>query len=96
MKAAKKKGWQEATPTPFLKPDPIAQLVGHSKKVPVVIDGQEVTALIDMGTQVSSISTQLCKDLTLPIQPLGPLLELEGTGEQPSHTLDLWRLTSRF
>ena len=48
--------------------------------MPVVIDGQEVTAIIDSGTQVSSISTQFCEDLALPIQPLGQLLELEGTG----------------
>ena len=48
--------------------------------LPVVIDGQEVTALIDSGTQVSSMSTQFCKDLALPIQPLGLLLELEGIG----------------
>ena len=40
----------------------------------------EVTALIDSGCQVSSIRTQCCKDLALPIQPLGQLLELEGTG----------------
>ena len=96
MKAAKKRGQQEVAPTPFLNPDPIAQLVGCSNEVPVVIDGQEVTALIDSGTQVLSISTQFCKDLALPIQPLGQLLELEGQGEQPSHTLNLWRLTSRF
>ena len=41
--------------------------------------------------QVSSISVQFCKELTLQIQPLGWLLELEGMGVQPSHTLDLWR-----
>ena len=44
------------------------------------MDGQEVTALIHSGAQVSSISAQFCKDLTLQIQPLGQLLELEGTG----------------
>ena len=65
---------------PFLNPDPVAYLVGHSNKAPVVVDGQEVTALIDLGTQVSSISAQFCKDLILQIQPLGQLLELEGTG----------------
>ena len=48
--------------------------------MPVVIGGQEVTALINSGAQVSSISTQFCEDLALPIQPLGQLLELEGTG----------------
>ena len=38
-----------------------------------------MTALIDSGAQVSSISSQFCKDLALQIQPLGWLLELEGT-----------------
>ena len=68
------------TPAPFLNPNPIVHLVGHANKAPVVVDGQEVTALIDLGTQLLSISAQFCKDLTLQIQPLGQLLELEGTG----------------
>ena len=46
----------------------------------MIIDGQETTALIDSDTQVSSESTKFCKDLVLQIQPLGELLELEGTG----------------
>ena len=48
-------------------------------KHPVVMNGHEVTALVDLGAQVSNISAQLCKDLGLKIQPLGWLLELEGT-----------------
>ena len=44
------------------------------------MDGQETTALIDLGAQVLSISAQFCKSLTLQIQPLGQLLKLEGTG----------------
>ena len=80
MKAARRKGWQQVTPIPFLNSDPIAHLVRHSNEAPVIIDGQEVTALIDLGAQVSSISAQFCKELTLQIQPLGQLLELEGTG----------------
>ena len=79
-KAAKKKGQQEVTPAPFLNPDPIVCLVGHSNEAPVVMDRQEVTAFIDSCAQVSSISAQFCKDLTLQIQPFGQLLELEGTG----------------
>ena len=57
----------------------------------MIIDGQEFTALIDLGAQVLSISAQFCKELTQQIQPLGWLLELEGQGVQPSHTSDLWR-----
>ena len=46
----------------------------------MVIDGHEVAALVDSGAQVSNISVQLCQELGLEIQPLGWLLELEGTG----------------
>ena len=43
------------------------------------MDGCKVTALVDSGAQVSNISTQLREKLGLEIQPLGQLLELEGT-----------------
>ena len=80
MKAAKRKGWQQVAPIPFLNPDPIACLTGCSNEAPVIIDWHEVTALIDLGTQVLSISAQFSKELTLQIQPLSQLLKLEGTG----------------
>ena len=80
MKAAKRKGWQQVTPIPFLNLDPLAHLIGCSNEAPVIIDGQEVAALIDLGAQVLSISAQFCENLTLQIQPLGWLLELEGMG----------------
>ena len=44
------------------------------------MDGCKVTALVDLGAQVSNISARLCEELGLKIQPLGWLLELEGTG----------------
>ena len=75
-----RKGWRETAPILFLNPDPVVHLVGHANKVPVVIDGHKVAALIDSGAQVSNISMQLCEDLDLETQPLGQLLELEGTG----------------
>ena len=79
-KAVKQKGWKGIAPILFLNPDPVARLVGCANEAPVVIDSQEVTALVDLGAQVSNISAQLCKELGLEIQPLGRLLELEGTG----------------
>ena len=88
MKTAKRKGWQQVA---ILNSDPIACLVGCSNEAPVIIEGQEVAALIDLGAQVLSISAQLCEDLALQIQPLGQLLELEEMGVQPSHTSDMWR-----
>ena len=75
VKAVNRKGQKGITTILFLNPDPVAHLVGHANEVPVVIDGHEVTALIDLGAQVSNISVQLCKDLDLKIQPLGQLLE---------------------
>ena len=80
LKAAQKKGWPEITPVPFLNPDPIMHLVGCSNKASVIVDRQDMSALINLGAQVSSVSSQFCKDLALQIQPLGWLLELEGTG----------------
>ena len=44
------------------------------------MDGCEVTALVDLGAQVLNISARLCEEIGLEIQPLGWLLELEGTG----------------
>ena len=54
--------------------------MGHANEVPAVVDGCEVVALVDSGAQVSNINAQLCEDLGLKIQPLGWLLEIEGTG----------------
>ena len=56
------------------------QLIGCTNEAPVVMDGREMTALVDTGAQVLTISALLCEDLGLEIQPLGRLLELEGTG----------------
>ena len=79
-KAVNKKGQKEIAPILFLNPDLLAQLVGHANEAPAVMDGHEVIALVELGAQVSNISAQLCEDLGLKIQPLGWLLELEGTG----------------
>ena len=78
--ADKQRGRKHIDPIPFLNPEPVAQLVGCANEAPVVVDGCKVTALVDLGAQVSTISARSCKELDLKIQPLGRLLELEGTG----------------
>ena len=80
MKAAQKKGWPEFVPVLFLNSDPVAHLVEHSNEAPMIVEGQQMTALIGLGGQVSSIRSQFCKDLALQIQPLSWLLELVGKG----------------
>ena len=96
QEAEKRRGQKNIESIPFLNPDPVAELVGRANEAPVVMDGCKVTALVDSGAQVSTISAKLCEELDLEIQPLGQLLELEGTGVQPSLTSGSWRLTSKF
>ena len=91
VKAVNKKRWKGIAPIPFLNPDPIAQLVGCANEVPVVVDGHEVAALVDLGAQVSNISAQLCEDLASKSNPWVGCLNERGQGVQPSLTLDLWR-----
>ena len=78
--AARKRGWKEIAPIPFLNPNLVARLVGHANEALVVMDRCEVAALVDLGAQVLTMSAQLCEELGLKIQPLGQLLELKGTG----------------
>ena len=48
-KAVRKRGWKEIAPILFLNPDPVACLVGHANKASVIVDSQEVAALVDSG-----------------------------------------------
>ena len=63
-----------------MNPDPVAHLVGHANEAPGGSRWARGHCLDDLEARVSNISIQLCKDLDLEIQPLGQLLELEGTG----------------
>ena len=72
------------------------RLVGRANKALVVMDGHEMAALVDLGAQMSTISALLCEELGLEIQPLGQLLELEGTGGAAIPYLRFWRSTSKF
>ena len=94
--AGKQRGQKNIDLILFLNPDPVARLIGCANEAPVVVDGCKVTALVDLGVQVSTISARLCEELDLEIQPLGWLLELEGTGGAAIPTLGLWRSTSKF
>ena len=71
-KADKQKGQKNIDPIPFLNPDPVARLVGRANEAPVVVDGCEVTALVDSGAQVSTISAKFCEELDLEIPTSGP------------------------
>ena len=48
--------------------------------MPIFVDRQKVTALIDLGAQVSSVSSGFCEQMNLKVHPLDRLIVLEGTG----------------
>ena len=87
MKAARRTGPIEtALAIPFLSPDPVPCLVGQSNEAPVLVDGKKVTALIDLGAQVSSISSGFC-DLSPRGSSSGKTVRTGRLHEAPSfHT----------
>ena len=65
--AVNKKGQKGIAPILLLNPDLVVQLVVHPNEVPVVVDGHEITALVNLGAQVLNINAQQCEDLGLEI-----------------------------
>ena len=81
MKAARQRGKQKGIPAvSFLNLDPITHLVGWSNEAPIIVDRQKVIVLIDLGAQVSSISSGFCEQMCPKVSLLNRLLKLEGTG----------------
>ena len=77
---ARQRGMHDMAPVvPFLNPDLITKLIVWSNKAPIIIDGQKGTVLIDLGAQVSSVSSGYCEWMALRVHLLVRLLELEGT-----------------
>ena len=64
----------------YYNPDPLARLIGKSNESTIIIDGNQCTALIDSGAQVTTITIDLVNKLKLPIYGLQTLLNFRGTG----------------
>ena len=60
--------------------DPLYRLVGEVNETTVLVEGQEARALIDSGSQLSSISWAWVKKLNLNPQQLWSILQIEGLG----------------
>ena len=64
----------------YYNPDPLFQLIRKSNEAEVQIDGNNLTALIDSGAQISAITNRMAKKMKLKVQKLKKLLRIEGTG----------------
>ena len=61
-------------------PNPLFRLVGEVNETTVLVEGQEARALIDSGSQLSSISLAWVKKLNVKPQQLLSILQIEGLG----------------
>ena len=59
-----------------------AKLVGRLMKTKFFINGHQVTALLDTGSQVTQVSQAFCLAKGFQIHPISQLVDIEGTGGQ--------------
>ena len=64
----------------YHNPDPLCQLIGPKNEVEVIVNDEWVTALVDLGAQISAVSIAFVKCHNLPIWQLQQLLDFEGFG----------------
>ena len=64
----------------YHNPDPLCRLIGPNNEVKVIVNDEQVTALVDSGAQISAVSMALAKHHGLPICQLQQLLDFEGFG----------------
>ena len=56
-------------------PEPLMHLLGCANETGVVIEGVEMTALVDTGSQISALTKGFCKERGLKILPLRNLIK---------------------
>ena len=61
-------------------PSLLVWLIGHANEATAVVEGVEMTVLVDIGSQISTHTKEFCSEFGLNILPLGGLLHLKGTG----------------
>ena len=64
----------------YHNPDPLFRFVGEVNETAVLVEGQEARALIDSGSQLSSVSLAWVKKLNVKSQQLWSILQIEGLG----------------
>ena len=66
--------------TKFLNPDPWARVIGRANEEKIIVNGNTVTALLDIGSHVTHISLDYCEAMGIPINPIDQLVNIEGAG----------------
>ena len=64
----------------YHNPDPLLRLVGPVNEATVIVEGQRFLALIDSGTQLSTMSESSVQSLKLPVHKLNTLIGSEASG----------------
>ena len=64
----------------YHNPDPFGWLIGEANESKVIVEGQEARALLDSGSQLSTISWTCIKKLNLKPKQLQSILQIEGSG----------------
>ena len=57
------------------------RLVGNSNEVDIELEGKSVTALLDTGSMISTISASMATNAELQCHRLDNLLQVEGEGD---------------
>ena len=66
--------------THYHNPDPLCWLIGPKNEVEVIVNGEQVMALVDSGAQISAVSVAFAKCHGLLIWQLQQLLDFEELG----------------
>ena len=64
----------------YYNPDPMVRLIGEANESMIQVNDCLVKALIDSGTQVSTMARGLAQMMNLKIHKLRKILKIEGTG----------------
>ena len=60
--------------------DPLLRLLGPVNEATIIVEGQQILALIDSGAQLSTMSESLVQALRFPVHKLNNLIEAKVSG----------------
>ena len=60
--------------------DPLLRLIDPANEATIIVEGQQILALIDSGAQLSTMSESFVQVLGLPVHKLNNLIEAEVSG----------------